>query len=101
MSQKYIKAHKPLAFDIDITEKDTSLLDIIKQLKDKSCRIWINTNEVENVRNYKHLTKNPSAETKWGWALKIGANIILTDEPALLINYLEDKGLRKRKVDGI
>ncbi|MGZ2368687.1 glycerophosphodiester phosphodiesterase family protein [Ancylomarina sp. YFZ004] len=101
LSQKYIKANKPFAFDIDITKEDSYLIPCVKQIKDKSCRIWVSATEIENVRNYKHLAKNPSAETKWGWALKIGANIILTDEPALLIDYLEDKGLRKRKITGI
>jgi len=101
LSQKYIKANIPLAFNMAITKTDSSLLPCVKQIKDKSCRIWIDAIKIENVRNNKHLAKNPSAETKWNWALKFGANIILTDEPALLIDYLEGKGLRKRKVHGI
>jgi len=101
LTQKFILTNKPPAFDINISKKDSSLLPYIRQIKNNSCRIWVSTTEVENVRNYKHLTINPSPEFKWDWALKIGANIIITDEPALLIDYLKDKGLRKRTIQGI
>ncbi len=101
LTQKYINENKPVAFDIDLSKKDSSLLHLINKLKNKSCRIWISTTSVENVRDYRHRKKHPSAANKWDWALKSGANIILSDEPALLIDYLEGKGLRKTEANGI
>jgi len=46
-------------------KEDSNLLPCVKQIKDKSCRIRISANEIEKIRNYKHLRKNPSAETQW------------------------------------
>ncbi|TKD57943.1 glycerophosphodiester phosphodiesterase family protein [Flavobacterium sp. ASW18X] len=34
------------------------------------------------------------ADKSWGWLLDQGANAIMTDRPAELISYLQDKGLR-------
>lgn len=98
LTKKYIRGNKPLAFDIDLTKEDSNLLPWVKRLKNKSCRIWISTTSTENVRDNTLKENQPSAITKWNWAVESDANIILTDEPALLIDYLDKKGLRKQKM---
>ncbi|WP_372639440.1 glycerophosphodiester phosphodiesterase family protein [Ancylomarina sp.] len=94
-TNNYIKKYKPLVFDINLTEKDSLLLPLINKLKQNFCRIWVSTTTNENVRNYSNREKSPNSKTKWGWALDFGANIIVTDEPKLLIEYLENRELRK------
>ena len=94
-TNKFIKKYKPLVFDINLTEKDFLLLPLINKLKQNFCRIWVSTTANENVRNYSNREKSPNSETKWGWAIDFGANIIITDEPKLLLEYLEDRKLRK------
>ncbi|MCZ4693982.1 glycerophosphodiester phosphodiesterase family protein [Ancylomarina euxinus] len=94
-TNKFIKKYKPLVFDINLTENDSLLLPLINKLKQNFCRIWVSTTANENVRNYNNREKSPNSETKWGWAIDFGANIIVTDEPKLLIEYLKEKKLRK------
>ena len=60
-------------------------------IKSKNARIWINAlGEPDD-----HIRKN-RAETAINELVKNGANIIQTDEPELMIKYLELKGLRNR-----
>ena len=59
-------------------------------IKSKNARIWINAlGEPDD-----HIRKN-RAETAINELVKNGANIIQTDEPELMIKYLELKGLLK------
>ena len=34
-------------------------------------------------------------EKHWGWIIEQGANVIMTDRPALLLEYLREKGLHE------
>ncbi|RXQ97378.1 glycerophosphodiester phosphodiesterase family protein [Ancylomarina salipaludis] len=94
--EKFIKKHEPIAFDIRLSPADSLLLPLINKMKKKSCRIWVSTTPNENI-NYRGETKNHiDQKKKWDWALDLGANIIITDEPNSLIDYLNYKGLRKK-----
>lgn len=92
--EKYIRKHEPIAFDIRLSPKDSSLQPLINKMKNKSCRIWVSTTPNEKI-NYRGETSiHIDAKLKWDWALKLGANIIITDEPKSLIDYLNCKNLR-------
>lgn len=90
-ADKFIKKHRPAAFDIRLTPKDTSLLPLIKTIKKSSCSIWINT--ISSEKNPENKPNFSTPDKTWGWVIDRGANIIISDKPASLINYLRQKGL--------
>jgi len=94
---EFISKHSPPLIDIKLSKKDSHIISWVNQLKKKSCRISTSTTTVENINNRNSGGKQLKSIEKWEWALQLGANILITDEPALLIDYLRNKGLRKQR----
>ncbi|RZT96756.1 glycerophosphoryl diester phosphodiesterase [Ancylomarina subtilis] len=95
--EKFIEKHEPTAFDIRLSPKDSSILPLINKMKNKSCRIWVSTTPNENINYRGETKKHIDSNKKWDWALNMGANIIISDEPGSLIDYLRCKGFRNKK----
>jgi len=94
---KFATKYKPLAFDIRLTSEDSAMLPLIKTIKKNSCRVWVNTIESEQYHKKDAHKISLYTDKTWAWAINRGANIIFTDNPTLLIEYLKEKGLRKKK----
>jgi len=94
--KKFTTKYKPIAFDLSCTSEDTAMLSLIKTIKKKACKIWINTIQSEQYDTNNKLQNYIKPDKTWGWAIDQGANIILTDHPALLIDYLRTRGLRNK-----
>lgn len=75
-----------------LTEQDT-LLQIIPYAKDKDLLIWINTLEDFHSAGHTDEKAMQDPDAHWGWVIDQGANIIQTDRPQLLIDYLKTKEL--------
>jgi len=94
---EFATKHKPLAFDIRFTPGDSITPPLIHTIKKNACRVWVNTIESEQCNKNNSSKNYISPYETWAWAIEWGANIILTDNPAPLIDYLKQKGLREKK----
>ena len=97
-AKNFITRHKPLAFDINFSKEDSIMRPLINAIKEKSCRIWTSTTRAEATFINKGRQDLILSDKIWGWAINQGANIILTDRPSLLIEYLRRKGLREKNM---
>ena len=75
-----------------LSEQDT-LLQIIPKAKSKGLWLWMNTLEPFHSAGHtdEKIVENP--EEHLGWVLDQGTNIIQTDRPKIVLEYLRRKGL--------
>ena len=81
------------AFEIRFSSVDSHTLDVIPFIKESGVSIWMTALSNEMVAGYTDQTSHINPDLGWGKCIEIGANIIMTDFPELMINYLIDKGL--------
>lgn len=88
-----LKKLQPYAIEIFIREGDT-IMNQSEYLKDNGSRVWINSlwASLYFIHHDSKEIENP--DENWGWIIEKGANIICTDYPNELIQYLQRKGLR-------
>ncbi|TLX70370.1 hypothetical protein E9993_22310 [Labilibacter sediminis] len=83
----------PYAFEVSFNLEDSLKLDIISMVKERGCNLWVESlyhnmnSQNNNGRNINDIMKD------WDWLIEQGANIIQTDRPELLLEYLREKGL--------
>ena len=89
----YQEKIKPLAIEL-IFEKDTSgVINQLSQIKKKGSRIWVNSLWGSLNAGYEDELAVKNTDSIYGWYLEKGVNIIQTDRPQLLLDYLREKGL--------
>lgn len=57
-------------------------------------RIWVNTLEPTHAAGHTDTLAVSDPDAHWGQVIRDGANIIQTDHPALLLDFLQSQGLR-------
>lgn len=90
---QHLEKYDPVGFEIVLRE-NADVMQRADHIQSEGARVWVNTlwdNLCLGHTDAKSL-KDPDAN--WGWVIEKGANIIQTDHPEELINYLENKGLR-------
>ena len=79
-----------------VFSKDTSkVLTRFPQIKKKGSRIWVNSLWASLNAGYDDNEAIKNNDSIYGWYLKKGVNMIQTDRPQLLINYLRNKKVHK------
>lgn len=79
------------AFEI-VFSKDTSrVLTRLPQIKKNGSRIWVNSLWTSLNAGYEDNEAVKNKDSIYGWYLKKGVNMIQTDRPQLLIDYLRTK----------
>jgi len=91
--KSYIRTLHPVAFEI-ILGKDDSVLDESDYIKKHGARVWVNTLWNSLCAGYSDEKAVENADANWGYLIRRGANMIQTDNPAELMQYLEVNGLR-------
>jgi len=88
-----LKKIHPKAFEILLRKSDTIMAQS-EYLKKHGSRVWVNSLWASLCfkHNDSKAIKNP--DKNWGWIIEKGANIICTDYPVELLQYLHKKGLR-------
>ncbi|MDB4289545.1 glycerophosphodiester phosphodiesterase family protein [Flavobacteriaceae bacterium] len=81
------------AIEIRFSSVNSHTLDVIPLIKDSGVSIWMTALSNDMVAGYTDQTSHINPDLGWGKCIEIGANIIMTDFPELMINYLKDKGL--------
>ena len=91
--EEYIKEFKPVAFEFIFHNEESRYLDRFKDIRKKGSRVWVNSLWESLNAGYEDdmALKNP--DSIYGWYLNKGVNMIQTDRPQLLINYLKSKDL--------
>lgn len=89
----YLTEYSPMAFEVVFTNDRSTTLSIINSIKNRGARIWINTlwESLCGPHDDDLAVENPDAS--WGWVIERGANIIQTDRPMQLLEYLRKKNL--------
>ncbi len=91
----FIRYCKPVAFEVLYKTEDSPMFDQVQKMKKAGIRVWVNTlwPEMNAGHNDERAVDDP--DRYWGWVVNHGANIIQTDRPKELLEYLESKNKRK------
>lgn len=79
-----------------IFSKDTSMvLKRFSHIKSKGSRVWVNSLWGSLNAEHEDDAAIKNTDSIYGWYIKKGVNMIQTDRPQLLIEYLKSKDLHK------
>lgn len=92
----YIAHIKPKAFELVFDNDGPEVLKLIKKVRESGARIFINSlwPELCGGHDDDRAVELKEPDESWGWIVSQGAKLIQTDRPALLLDYLTEKGLR-------
>ena len=82
---------KVKAFEIIFSRDTSKVLTRFPQIKKKGSRIWVNSLWASMNAGHEDNKAVKNQDSIYGWYLKKGVNMIQTDRPQLLINYLRSK----------
>lgn len=86
---------KPIAFELNFKKEASMLSSNAAIIKKAGSKVWINS--LWASQNGGHdddlAVDDKQPEQAWGWIIKQGANMIQTDRPQQLLNYLRSKKL--------
>ena len=91
----YIAADEPLmAYELCFGELNDDVRTAAKRILDDGSKLWVNTIWASLCGGYEDdaADKADNPDTVYGPILDLGASILQTDRPQLLISYLESKG---------
>jgi len=91
--KSYLKKVHPAAFEV-ILRKDDALLAESDHIRKHGARVWVNTLWDSLCAGYSDAKAVKDPEANYGHLISKGVNVIQTDNPAELLQYLKDKGLR-------
>lgn len=81
------------AFEIRFSTETSHTLEVIPKLKEQNKSIWVTTIDANMCANHDDELAMTNPDLAWGWCIENGANILLTDYPKKMVEYLIDKGL--------
>ncbi|EIJ40088.1 glycerophosphoryl diester phosphodiesterase [Galbibacter orientalis DSM 19592] len=90
----YIEQLNPLAFEVIYSDEESSIFDAISKIKEHKISVWVNTLWGKLCAFHQDDVAVENPDKHYGWVIDHGANIIQTDRPQFLINYLKSKNLR-------
>lgn len=87
--EQMIKRIKPKAFELSFMQDDSVNIseEALTQMKGK-CRVWVNTMWDSLCAGHSDEISLTNPKLGWGWHLVRGANMIQTDSPGQLYDYL-------------
>ena len=91
----YIDEEKPLlAYELCFGELNDDVRTAARRILDDGSKLWVNTIWASLCGGYEDdaADKADNPDTVYGPILDLGASILQTDRPQLLISYLESKG---------
>lgn len=91
----FIKEYRPLAFEVILKDEKSSVDKAIQLIRKEHISIWINTLWAELCANHEDDKAIDNPDEHWGWVIRKGANIIQTDYPTQLLEYLRKNNLHQ------
>ena len=86
---------KVKAFELVFSKDSSKVLTMFPQIKQKGSRIWVNSLWPSMNAGHEDNEAVKNKDSIYGWYLKKGVNMIQTDRPQLLIDYLRSKKAHK------
>lgn len=86
---------KPVAFEIVFSKDTSKVINQFSQIKKRGSRVWVNSLWESLNAGYDDEMAVNHTDSIYGWYVEKGVNMIQTDRPELLLNYLRSKGLHK------
>lgn len=83
----------PVAYEIVFSKDTVSELNELDKLKKNGSRVWVNSLWGALCGNHDDDRALTDINGSYGWLIEKGFNMIQTDRPQLLLNYLRSKGL--------
>ena len=85
--------YDPVAYEI-VYSASEFLREGVSAMQALGGRIWVNTLDPTLAGGHTDALAVTDPDAHWGEVIRDGANIIQTDQPALLLDYLQRQGLR-------
>lgn len=79
----------PVAYALEFDEQDSTTLQYIPQIKSTGAKVWISTLWRSMCGGHDDELSVDNPKEGWGWILNRQTDIILTDRPADLKNFLD------------
>jgi glycerophosphoryl diester phosphodiesterase len=94
MVSDYMKHQIPIAFEFSVPDDTVALVDDFKEIRSKGASIWVNAIRAKN--NAGNDDEKALGDPKvYDWFIDNHVNIIQTDNPQLLLDYLRARGLHR------
>ncbi len=93
--QDFVDEYRPVAFEVIYDTEDSEVFDAIRLLKQQNIAVWVNTLWAELCAGHQDDLAIDNPDKHWGWVVQHGADLIQTDRPQALIDYLKEKGWRR------
>jgi len=88
----YLKHRIPIPFEIIMRRDPAEVIDNFDKIREKGANIWVNA--LRKKQNAGHDDEKALLDpTVYNWYIENNINMIQTNQPELLINYLREKGL--------
>lgn len=95
-AKAYTESYKPVAFEVVLGKQEsTSITSAIKIIQAKKTTVWMNTLWADLCASHDDDLAIDDPDANWGWVISRGANVIQTDRPAMMLQYLRKRGLHK------
>jgi glycerophosphoryl diester phosphodiesterase len=93
---KNFQSHiKPAAVELIFSKDTSNVINQLSQIKKNGSRVWVNSLWASLNAGYEDELAVSQTDSIYGWYIKKVINIIQTDRPQLLLNYLRSKGLHE------
>ena len=89
----FIDNYNPIAFEVIYDKEDSPVIDAIALMQKENITVWVNTLWDELCAGHTDDKALEHPDAHWGWIIKKGANVIQTDRPKELLEYLKQSGL--------
>lgn len=86
---------KPAVISFDFKTSEYPTLQKIRELRKNGTRVWVNSMWVQQDAGHDDEKALKDPEANYGWLINLGFNVIQTDQPEFLIQYLKGKGLHE------
>lgn len=86
---------KVKAFEIVFSKDTSQVLNKFSQIKERGSRVWVNSLWASLNAGYEDNEAVKNKDSIYGWYVKKGVNMIQTDRPQLLIEFLRSRNLHE------
>ena len=91
--EDFVSAMKPKGFLVHFDKEESSAVSLIPAIKKHNIRVWASPLWSEICAGHTDDVAVHDPDAAWGWLIERGANILCTDRPALMLEYLRARGL--------
>jgi len=91
----YLNNFNPIAFEFVFKNENSPVLNRFEEIREHGSSIWVNSLWESLNAGYDDDMAVRNTDSIYGWYIKKGVNMIQTDRPQLLLDYLRSKGMHK------